>query len=203
MNHLFVGHVFNREQIDDLRPAIRAGIPIVNGDIWFADEHPGTGSLYQKITDGIKNARACIFEITDTTRANVFIELGFALAMGKHCVLICRKGTQMPADIAGFEHLQYESYADLSRQLKETIGKRLEGTPIPKALVLALANGRDDREIADVLRECSKANGGMTESEAWMGLVTLAADNILSTETGRVVINRRDLLNNLAVLARS
>ena len=28
MRHVFVGHVFNQAQIDDLRPAIRAGAPI-------------------------------------------------------------------------------------------------------------------------------------------------------------------------------
>jgi hypothetical protein len=201
MTHLFVGHVFNREQIDDLRPAVRAGIPMDGAEIWFADEHPGTGSLYHKVTAGIEDSFACMFEITDTTRANVFLELGFALAKEKPCVLICRKGTQVPVDIAGFERLEYESYADLTRQLKTTIGKRLGGTPISKALVLTLADGPDERETADVLRECLER--GETASEAEESLSFLAADGILSIEGRHVVVLRRNKLEGLAQVARA
>ena len=199
MTHLFVGHVFNREQIDDLRPAIRAGVPIAGAEIWFADEHPDTGSLYEKVTAGIECSFACIFEITDSTRANVFIELGFALALKKPCVLICRKGTQVPVDIVGLERLEYVSYADLTHQLKETIGKRLGGTPIPKGLVLALAEGPDNRETAHLVSESSAR--GVTDSESKETLAKLAQMGIISVEDGRVTLLRRDIVEAWARVA--
>ena len=200
MPHIFVGHVFNREQIDDLRPAIIAGVPIAGGGIWFADEHPGTGQLFEKIAAGIDASFACIFEVTDTTRANVFLELGFALAKEKRCVLICRKGTNVPVDLAGFERLEYESYADLTRQLEATIGRRLRGRPISKGVVLALQ--ANPKNISRSGLEQAAQSLGADLADVSTDLIALSEMGIVSVTDDQVAVLEPETISAWASVAR-
>ncbi len=194
MGHLFVGHAFTKAQIDDLRPALQAGIPMVGGDLWFADEHPGTGSLFGKVTEGIDNALACLFEISDRTRANVFLELGYALGRNKPCVLICRRGTRIPTDLKGFEFLEYESYKDLSQQLHATIGRRLGGIPLSKSVIRLLsALGRGGSlQRNQLLSQCEQQQVAAAELESTVaeleraGVISLSEHEIRISDPVRL-----------------
>jgi len=200
MAHIFVGHVFSREQMDDLRPAICEGIPMAGADIWFADDHPGVGSLFDKVTEGIDRSLACIFEVTDTSRANVFLELGFALGKGKTCVLICRKGTRIPEDIAGFERLEYESYKNLTQQLKAKIGRILGGIPIDKTLILVLEASPQDLSRNVCARDAMAR--GAAQSDVETSLAGLEFLRIISIEGDRIRVLNRNAVALFAETAR-
>jgi hypothetical protein len=53
--------------------------------------------------------------------ANVFYEIGYALALGRPTILICRKGETIPFDMQAINHISYGSIVDL----KERLEKRL------------------------------------------------------------------------------
>src|SRR6267142_1265450 len=200
MPHLFVGHVFNKEQISELRPAIRKGIPMAGAEVWFADEDPGTGSLFEKLKAAIDAAFACLFEISDGTRPNVFVELGYALGRDKACLLICRRGTPIPTDLKGFElFVEYESYEELSEELKKKIGrilaKSLGGVALSKAVIIALAAKR--RPAAPIGRSAlvkQVMRQGASKQEVDLTLDYLAHSGIIIVRRDTIKVANRDTL---------
>lgn len=200
MAHLFVGHAFTRDQIDDLRRALREGIPMVGGSLWFADEHPGVGSLFEKIKEGIDESVACLFDISDRPRPNVFLELGYALGREKPCVLLCRSGTRIPTDLKGFEFLEYESYADLSQKLYASIGPRL-GVPLSKAVILSLASLAHNPPVrrADLAAEATRC--GVPSDELRATLSELERQGLITVSDATVEILIQRKLDELASLA--
>lgn len=118
----FVGHVFNREQIDDLRRAIREALAEWEFiRLWFADDHLSGGHIFDKIRESIDRSFFCIFELSDATRPNVFLELGYALGKGKPCVFLLRDGKTMPSDLEGYDRIQYESMVQLANRLRDSM----------------------------------------------------------------------------------
>jgi hypothetical protein len=99
----FVGHVFEHEQIDDLRAAIARGCPqaLRKVEIRYADEEVDTKPIFEKIRAEIEHALFCFFEISNASKPNVFLELGYALGRQKVCILLLKKGAQPPSDLAG------------------------------------------------------------------------------------------------------
>jgi len=121
----FVGHVFNEEQIDDFRKAIARGFPqaLRKVDVRYADEEVKGGSLFDKVRAEIERALFCFFEISNSAKPNVFLELGYALGRQKVCILLLKKGAEPPSDLAGFDRIEYRSMADLTKQLKSFLPK--------------------------------------------------------------------------------
>ncbi|MGR8932141.1 MAG: hypothetical protein ACU836_16030, partial [Gammaproteobacteria bacterium] len=120
--HCFVGHVFNQEQIADLRRAIREAFDAVAAvPILYADEYLTDGDLFRKVTKAIDNSLFCIFEVSSTDKPNVFLELGYAKRAEKKCILLIRKGCLLPSDLAGYDHIEYKSYADLTAKLTDLL----------------------------------------------------------------------------------
>ncbi len=118
--------------MDDLRQALREALASYGPlELWFADEHYSVGYLLDKIREGVDNCLFCIFEVSDAHRANVFLELGYALGQGKPCLLLLKQGRKVATDLAGLSRLEYESLADLTRKVRQyvpsVIGKALEG----------------------------------------------------------------------------
>lgn len=115
--YVFVGHRFSREYMDDLRTALELAFRGY-GDtrIEYADLHLVQGHILKdKIQLLIEGAFLCIFDISDASRPNVFIELGYAYGRGKHVVLMSR--TEAPADLAGYDVIVYGSFKELREKL--------------------------------------------------------------------------------------
>jgi hypothetical protein len=73
-----------------------------------ADQDPRMQMLSQKVLEHIEKCRLVIIKV-DELNANVFFELGYALAKAKDILVICRssKLASVPSDIKGWELLTY------------------------------------------------------------------------------------------------
>ena len=75
-----------------------------------ADDVPGTGeSLLMKMHALIERAELIVVEISKPS-PNVYYEVGYAKALHKAILVICKKGTKIPTDLQGLERLEYKSY---------------------------------------------------------------------------------------------
>ena len=85
---VFIGHVFQQEQFDDLRGALDAAFSEVDLlEIIYADTARFHGALFPKIQGLIDSSLFCIFEVSEQN-TNVFLEFGYALGRGKLCIPI-------------------------------------------------------------------------------------------------------------------
>jgi hypothetical protein len=73
-----------------------------------ADEMYGPGVIVKDITDQVLQSQLVIADISPRENANVYFEVGYALALNKPIILLARKGTQLPFDVSGFRVLFYE-----------------------------------------------------------------------------------------------
>jgi len=120
---VFVGHVFEKQQLDDFRGALDSALSEVRFiKLVYADTARYYGSLLPKITQLINSSLFCIFEVSDQN-PNVFLELGYALGRRKLCVILARSDVTPPSDIAGSERITYNSY----KELGETIKRNAQG----------------------------------------------------------------------------
>ncbi|MEK6741985.1 MAG: hypothetical protein AABZ15_00080 [Nitrospirota bacterium] len=69
-----------------------------------------------KVCNKMQESSFGIFELTDRN-PNVMYELGMMGGMGKHFVIIARKGTTVPSDLGGIEFIEYKSCQDLKKKL--------------------------------------------------------------------------------------
>ena len=146
----FVGHLFNRQQIDDLRPALRDGVANFDAiELYFADEVVASGRLLDKITQAIDRSFICIFDLSENKSPNVFLELGYALGKSKCCLLLLRSGSVLPADLEGHDRIEYESYTHLSQQLRQKLPSFLTARLAPHEPIAEL-NGIVLGCLADV-----------------------------------------------------
>jgi hypothetical protein len=118
----FVAHEFSDAQTDDLREAINkavggSGLMPCYADVELRQDHVALDEILTKI----RSARFGIYEASNPSKPNVFLELGAGLALGVPSIIICREGTQLPADIEGLDRIEYKSYLDLTRQLRERL----------------------------------------------------------------------------------
>ncbi len=116
----FVGHVFDRKSIDDLRPAIEKAFDnnYEAFELWFGDNTLGQGHILDKITAAIDMSVLCIFELSSQSHPNTFIEYGYAMAKKKPHIIIVEDGKKLPSDLLGYDHIQYSSMVDLTEKLK-------------------------------------------------------------------------------------
>lgn len=75
-------------------------------------------SLHQRV-DRIRSAKFGIYDLSNPEKADVLVELGAALGMGKEIALICRKGFPLPEAIKQLDRIEYEDYPDLTEKLKK------------------------------------------------------------------------------------
>ena len=85
--------------------------------------------LTEKIVPKIRSTRFGIYDLSNPDKPNVFLELGVAIGMGKPYLIICERGTKLPSDVLGLDRIEYESYVDLTRQLKAKVAKALRAQP--------------------------------------------------------------------------
>lgn len=157
---IFVGHVFDRSLIDDLRETLAQSFSQFGKgvELWYADDHLSDSHILAKVCHAIEESKCCVFELSDTSRPNVFIELGFALGREKPIVMLIRKGARCASDIAGHDFLEYESYKELREKLirraPQIIGWAAnqlirEGShvPIDRLLILGFKNLKEGDEV--------------------------------------------------------
>jgi len=112
--HYFVAHEFSRQETDDLRDAVEKAFKGTGLRAYYADIEVRSGHILDKIKDMIRSTKFGIYDISNDLKPNVFIELGFAMAANRPFYLVCKKGSKIPADLAGIDRLEYESYKELS-----------------------------------------------------------------------------------------
>lgn len=122
----FVAHEFSAQERDDLREAIHRAFEGSDLTAYYADldVRQNIGHILQKIKDVILTTQFGIYDVSNPKKPNVFIELGFAIAANKPSYIICKKGTEIPADLAGLDRIQYESYKNLTHLLRTKIVER-------------------------------------------------------------------------------
>jgi hypothetical protein len=110
--HYFVGHLFRERQMRDLRKAITDVLASTRLEPLFADEQVEAKPLIDKIQDMLSRALFGIYDISGLS-PNVMLELGMGLASGNAHYLLKEKATEVPADLAGYEFIEYESIEGL------------------------------------------------------------------------------------------
>jgi uncharacterized protein YjbI with pentapeptide repeats/nucleoside 2-deoxyribosyltransferase len=85
-----------------------------------ADDIEHNESILETICAKISAADAII---GDTTGANpnVFYEIGYAHALNCPTILIARKGSNLPFDLQGINHIMYETIVELRERLKKRL----------------------------------------------------------------------------------
>lgn len=81
-----------------------------------ADEIHHDNAVVTEIVDHIKRARVVVAEVSDHN-PNVFYEVGWAHALGRPTILVARRGSNLPFDIAHINTILYGNIKDLSEQL--------------------------------------------------------------------------------------
>jgi len=126
----FVAHEFTPEKTDDMRRAIDEALAGSGLTPYYADKEVKEGHIFtNKILRKIRATRFGIYDLSNPRKANVFMELGAAIAMRKPYFIICEQGTELPSDVLGLDRIEYESYVDLTRQLKAKVAKAPRGAP--------------------------------------------------------------------------
>ncbi len=128
MSYCFVIQPFDRANTkrfeDVFEPAIRAaGLD----EAYRVDRDPTTTVLIDKIEERIRDADACLADIS-SENPNVWYELGYALALGKVVVMVCAASrVSFPFDIQHRFVIKYKS--DSQRDfdaLRDAVAERLK-----------------------------------------------------------------------------
>lgn len=90
-----------------------------------ADEVAGPGLIIADIAREISSSQLVIADITPIN-PNVYFEVGYSIALGKPMILLAKKGTALPFDVAGFRVLFYEDTIGGKNRLEEGLRKHLD-----------------------------------------------------------------------------
>ncbi|GAI76511.1 unnamed protein product, partial [marine sediment metagenome] len=89
-------------------------------------DEKGINAFTCKICEMIQT---CAYGIADITQdnANVLLELGMMLALGKPTIILMKKGQEqqlkLPSDVIAIEVIPFEEYLDIIGQLREIVQK--------------------------------------------------------------------------------
>lgn len=131
-NEYFVAHSFVKEEMDDLRSAIREALDGYQLEPYYADNELRQAHILCKICEKIRKTRFGIYDVsgeksTGRPNPNVTLELGMAYGFGQKVILIARKGSKL-SDISGIDRIEYQSYKELTKELKKKIDGFLKST---------------------------------------------------------------------------
>jgi CheY-like chemotaxis protein len=113
-NTVFVGIKFEPDR--SYREGIKPTIESLNLISLRADEKLRSGDFSCKICAIIKDCRCAVFDISEFS-SNVFLEIGFACALGKEIVIMKRTGTELPSNLSGFEVIEYSEINEIKPKL--------------------------------------------------------------------------------------
>jgi hypothetical protein len=120
----FVVMQFTSEFDDVYNEVVRDVCGTYDMNVLRADEVNGPGLIIGDVVTEIAAAQLIIADITPVN-ANVYFEIGYALALSKPTILLAKKGTALPFDIAGFRVLFYEDTIGGKRKLEEGLRRHL------------------------------------------------------------------------------
>ena len=122
------GDTFDRRYEETISPALIAAEVAPRR----ADEILGLQPVINKIEDAIQQASICVAEVS-TDNPNVWLELGYALAVNRPVVILCddQKRVKLPFDIQHRPVIFYKSdsksgYEELEARIKEEVKNELE-----------------------------------------------------------------------------
>jgi len=121
--HYFVAHEFSKQKRDDLREAIEEAFKGSGLKAYYADIEVRQKHILEKIEERILKTQFGIYDVTNSN-PNVSLELGIARGAKKPYYIIHERGTKLPADLEGLDRIDYESYKQLTNELKEKVAKK-------------------------------------------------------------------------------
>jgi hypothetical protein len=120
---IFVVMPFADEFVDVYVLGIRDVAEKLGFAVQRADDIEHNSNILEVIQRQIRQSDVVVADMTGRN-ANVFYEIGYALALERQTILICRKGEVIPFDLQAMNHISYSSIVDL----KERLEKRLKAT---------------------------------------------------------------------------
>lgn len=122
------GGTFDKRYIETIRPSlVVAGVEPIRADMIL-----GLTPIINKIETAIKEASICIAEVS-TDNPNVWLELGYALALDRPTVILCDKQlrSKLPFDISHRPVILYRSdsksgFEELEKNIIKLVKNQLE-----------------------------------------------------------------------------
>ncbi|HEX2993190.1 MAG TPA: TIR domain-containing protein, partial [Anaerolineales bacterium] len=145
VKYYFVGHQLTEENVKDLRMFIENVFLPKGWKPYYAEREFGSQPILLKICQKLYFTDIGIFDLS-TPNANVYMELGIALAFNKKIIVIARDGISMPPALLGLPVIYYKSYTDLTQKLEESFD----------------ALSREKSNFIDFCVYCGKICEGMT-----------------------------------------
>ena len=121
--HYFVAHEFSKQKRDDLRKAIEEAFRGSGLKAYYADIEVRQKHILEKIEERILITQFGIYDVTNSN-PNVCLELGIARGAKKPYYITHEKDTKLPADLQGLDRIEYESYKQLTKELKKKVVKK-------------------------------------------------------------------------------
>ena len=122
---IFVIMPFSEDMLDVFILGIRWAADELGVVVKRGDELEHNGEIIQEVRNAIK-AYDLIIADTTGSNPNVCYEVGFAHAIDKPTILICKKGEDLPFDLQGTNHIFYENIIGLREPLKQKIALELK-----------------------------------------------------------------------------
>ena len=117
---IFVVMPFSKEFEDVYFLGIREVSESLGFIVERADDIEHNESILEIICAKIAAADAIIGDTTGSN-PNVFYEIGYAHALRSTTILIARKGSNLPFDLQGINHIMYETIVELRERLKKRL----------------------------------------------------------------------------------
>lgn len=118
--HIFVVMPFADEFTDVYVLGIRDVAEKMGFAVQRADDIEHNSNILDVIQEHIRRSDVVVADMTGRN-ANVFYEIGYALALERPTVLICRKGETIPFDLQAINHICYGSIVDLKDRLEKRL----------------------------------------------------------------------------------
>jgi hypothetical protein len=144
---VFVGHPSEADHTGPLREAVELACQQVNREQedsrkpflcvpQFVDrlDHSNLATVLEMIRESIRQSALAIFEVSQKTSVNVFLELGVAIGMNRPAVLLGRKPYDPPSDLRGYRAVEYSGEKDLQNQLVNLLKVRIRELSRPPSI---------------------------------------------------------------------
>lgn len=145
----FDGGKFDRRYQETIKPGIVKG----GANPERADQILGLQPIIEKIESAIKSAEICVAEVS-TDNPNVWLELGYALALNRPTIILCDKNLRerLPFDIQHRPVIFYNTesksgYDDLEGKIATTITHLIETSKAEKNQPVLRSGAEDIGEL--------------------------------------------------------
>jgi nucleoside 2-deoxyribosyltransferase len=125
-NHIFVVMKFGDKELDSAYEGVIK--PIIEENGYKAvriDEVQDSGKITEQVLEHIATSKYILADLSGE-RPNCYYEAGYAHALGKQLIFTIKKSDAIHFDLAGYRFIQWETEAELRRELKkrfEALGK--------------------------------------------------------------------------------